>query len=168
MARQDVPERRVGEIWVRSETLMAGYRGDGEATAAALVGGWLRTGDLGYVDQGELFVTGRKKDVIIRAGQNLVPALIEEVAARVEGLRDGGVAAVGLWSEERGTELAVVLAETRRPRAEHPALTRAVREALRSHGFAVDEVRLVAPGTLPKTTSGKLMRGRIAALAKAG
>ena len=164
----DVPERRVGEIWVRSETLMAGYRGDGEATAAALVGGWLRTGDLGYVDQGELFVTGRKKDVIIRAGQNLVPAVIEEVAARVEGLRDGGVAAVGLWSEERGTELAVVLAETRRPRAEHPALTRAVREALRSHGFAVDEVRLVAPGTLPKTTSGKLMRGRIAALAKAG
>jgi acyl-CoA synthetase (AMP-forming)/AMP-acid ligase II len=164
----DVGERRVGEIWVRSDTLMAGYHRDPEATAAALAGGWLRTGDLGYTVDGELFVTGRKKDVIIRAGQKLVPAVIEDVASRVDGLRGGGVAAVGLWSEERATQLAVVVAETRRPASEHAELARAVREALKSHGLSVDAVHLVGPGTLPKTTSGKLVRSGIAALAKAG
>jgi fatty-acyl-CoA synthase len=164
----DAAERRVGEIWVHSETLMESYHRDAEATAAALVGGWLRTGDLGYLAGGELFVTGRKKDVIIRAGQNLVPAVIEEVASGVEGVRGGGVAAVGLWSEERATQIAVVVVETRRPLAEHDALARAVREALKSHGLSVDEVRVVPPGTLPKTTSGKLVRSGVTALAKAG
>ena len=131
----DAAERRVGEIWVHSETLMESYHRDAEATAAALVGGWLRTGDLGYLAGGELFVTGRKKDVIIRAGQNLVPAVIEEIASGVEGVRAGGVAAVGLWSEALATQIAVVVAETRRPLAEHATLARAVREALKSHKF---------------------------------
>jgi len=164
----DAAGRRIGEIWVRSDTLMAGYHRDPEATAAAMSGGWLRTGDLGYLADGELFVTGRKKDVIIRAGQNLVPAVIEDVAARVDGVREGAVAAVGVWSEERATQLAVVVAETRRPAAEHPDLVRSLREALKSHGLVVDAIRLVGPGALPKTTSGKLMRTAIAELAQAG
>jgi fatty-acyl-CoA synthase len=158
----DLAERRVGEILVSSDTLMAGYHGDPSATAAALAHGWLRTGDLGYLAEGELFVTGRKKDLIIRAGQKLVPAVVEEVAATVEGVRSGGVAAVGVWSEALATQRALVVAETRQPKAEQPAIARAVREALKAHGITIDQVCLVPPGTLPKTTSGKLIRHRVA------
>jgi acyl-CoA synthetase (AMP-forming)/AMP-acid ligase II len=161
----DLPERRVGEILVASDTLMAGYYRDPEATEAALADGWLRTGDLGYLAHGELFVTGRKKDLIVRAGQKLVPAVVEELAAAVPGIRGGGVAAVGVWSEALATQRALVVAETREPAAEHASIARAVREALRAHGITIDEVRLVPPGTLPKTTSGKLIRHRVPEMA---
>lgn len=159
-----LPERAIGEVTVRADTLMDGYLRDPAATAAALRGGWLRTGDLGYLAEGRLFVTGRSKDLIIRAGQKLMPSQIEDVAETVEGIRPGCVAAVGVWSEELATERAVILAEVQ-PRQDHDALREAVRERLAAHGIVVDEVRLLPASSLPRTTSGKLVRPRLRALA---
>jgi fatty-acyl-CoA synthase len=156
-------ERVEGELHVRTPGLMVGYYGEPEATAAAIDGdGWLATGDLGYVADGDLFVTGRVKDLIIKAGHNLMPAPIEEIVGAVDGVRAGCVAAVGIGSERLGTELVVVVAETRAEAAEHPALARRVREALRLRGIAVDRIELVAPGSLPRTTSGKVRRREVA------
>ena len=98
-----MPDRVVGEILVRSPSLMEGYYGEPEATAAALRDAWLQTGDLGYQAQGSLFVTGSKKEMIIKGGQNLMPSIIEEIVSGVEGVRMGCVAAVGVWSPEQQT-----------------------------------------------------------------
>jgi len=159
----EVPERTVGEILVRSESLMEGYHADAEATHRAVVDGWLRTGDLGYVAGGALFITGRKKEVIIKGGHNLSPVMLEDIASAVPGVRAGCVAAVGVRSADRETELVYVVAETRLDAKDHPALRERVREALKAHSIAVDHVRLVPPGTLPKTTSGKIRRAIVAA-----
>jgi acyl-CoA synthetase (AMP-forming)/AMP-acid ligase II len=163
-----VPERTVGEILVRSDTLMEGYYREPEATAAALAGGWLRTGDLGYVADGDLFITGRKKELIIKGGQNLVPAFLEEIAAAVEGVRPGGVAAVGVRCERRATELVYLVAETKLPAESHPRLRERLHRRLKDHGTPVDRVLIVPPRTLPKTTSGKLRRRAIAEALEAG
>jgi acyl-CoA synthetase (AMP-forming)/AMP-acid ligase II len=158
----DLPERRTGEILVRAPSLMTGYHRDPDATEAALKDGWLVTGDLGYLADGELFITGRRKEIIIKGGRNYAPAAIEEIASHVPGVRAGCVAAVGVRSEERQTEMLCVLAETKLEPSEHPALAERLREALKAHGIAVDHVRLAAPGSLPKTTSGKIRRGAVA------
>lgn len=156
-----VPERTQGEILVRSATLMEGYYREPELTAAAVREGWLRTGDLGYQANGSLFITGRKKELIIKGGHNLIPSILEELASEVEGVRAGCVAAVGVRSEQRQTELAYVLAETKLEPEARGALGERIRERLRAHGIAIDHVLLVAPGSLPKTTSGKLKRRAI-------
>lgn len=154
--------RQVGEIRVRSSTLMDSYYDDPQATAEAIEDGWLKTGDLGYEADGSLFVTGRQKDVIIKGGHNLLPAVIEEIVGGVEGIRTGCVAAVGVPSAEQATELVYVVAETRLDRADHPQLRERVRDALRLRGIAVDHVLLVDAGGVPKTTSGKVRRREIA------
>jgi fatty-acyl-CoA synthase len=155
-------DRAVGAIEVRSSTGMVGYYEEPVATAEAFDGQWLRTGDLGFLVDGVLFVTGRSKELIIKGGHNLVPAVLEEIAGGVEGVRAGCVAAVGVISHERQTELVYVVAETRVPPAEHGGLAASVREALKVHGIAVDHVVLLPPGELPKTTSGKLRRREVA------
>ncbi|MFP2929509.1 AMP-binding protein [Pyxidicoccus sp. 3LG] len=163
-----VPERTQGEILVRSATLMQGYHREPELTAAALHEGWLRTGDLGYQADGTLFITGRKKELIIKGGHNLIPSILEEFASEVEGVRAGCVAAVGVRSEHRQTELAYVLAETKLEPEAQGALGERIRERLRAHGIAIDHVLLVPPGTLPKTTSGKLKRRAISEAISSG
>jgi acyl-CoA synthetase (AMP-forming)/AMP-acid ligase II len=155
---RELPERAEGEIQVRSATLMEGYHQDPEATAAVLADGWLKTGDLGYLADGELFVTGRKKDLIIKGGHNLAPAHLEAITDTVEGVRPGCVAAVGVPCPQRATELVYLVAETRQPTQEHASLRHRIREALKAHGINVDQVLLVAPQTLLRTTSGKLRR----------
>jgi acyl-CoA synthetase (AMP-forming)/AMP-acid ligase II len=154
----DLPERRVGRVWVRSDSMMEGYYGDPDATDAAMRAGWLDTGDLGYVADGALFVTGRAKDLIIAGGRNLVPLVIEEIVSSLPGMRKDGVAAVGVPSEERATELVCVVAETRADAAGQTDLAGAVRDALKVRGISVDRVILVSPKTLPKTSSGKIKR----------
>ena len=162
-AGDEVAEREEGELYVRAPSLMDGYFDDPEATAEAIDdGGWLATGDLGYLADGRLYVTGRAKDLIIKAGQNLMPAPIEEIAGGVEGVRAGCVVAVGVPSASRGTELVCVVAETKADEAEHRQIARRVREALRLRGIAVDRVALVAPGEIPRTTSGKVRRREVA------
>ncbi|MDC3959710.1 AMP-binding protein [Polyangium jinanense] len=157
-----LPERHVGEIEVRAPTLMHEYLDDRAATAAVFRDGYLRTGDLGYVDRGELFVTGRKKDLIIKGGHNLLPSVIEEIVSEVEDVRNGCVVAVGVRAAADETELVYVIAETKLDPTAHDALGERVRAALLSRGIGVDRVVFVPPGTLPKTTSGKLRRRAVA------
>ncbi|MDI1433719.1 AMP-binding protein [Polyangium sorediatum] len=157
-----LPERQVGEIEARAPTLMHEYLDDPMATAAVFRDGYLRTGDLGYLDAGELFVTGRKKDLIIKGGHNLLPSVIEEIVSEVEDVRSGCVVAVGARAEADETELVYVIAETKLDRGAHDALGERVRAALLVRGIGVDRVMFLAPGSLPKTTSGKLRRRAVA------
>jgi acyl-CoA synthetase (AMP-forming)/AMP-acid ligase II len=155
-----VTERRIGEIEVRGPSLMQGYWGAEAQTAAALRDGWLRTGDLGYLADGELFITGRHKDVIITRGRNVFPEDVERAADDVPGVRTGRSVAFGVTDEDIGTERLVVICETRLGgQAERDRLQRGVRVAvLTATGMSPDEVVVAAPGTIRKTTSGKLQR----------
>ncbi len=159
-----LPERRVGRIFARGPSLMASYLGMPEATAATLRDGWLDTGDLGFVDDGELFVSGRAKDLVIIRGANHAPQEFEECLETVPGLRPGGAVALGLVPDGEDGERLVVLAERRRGRppdgepgdAETIDLIRA--SILERTGIAAHAVLLLEPGTLPRTSSGKLRR----------
>ncbi len=156
-----LPERRQGRISFRGPSMTAGYFRNPAATAAVLsLDGWMDSGDLGYVAAGELYVTGRVKDIIIKAGRNIVPQEVEEAAAGVAGVRRGCVAAFGVEDPATGTERLVVVAETRSTRAEdlrriEAGILQSVDAAL---GLPPDKVELVAPQSIPKTSSGKIRR----------
>jgi fatty-acyl-CoA synthase len=157
----EVKERVVGRLVFRGPSMTSGYYGKPEATAAmSLDGGWLDSGDLAYRADGEVYITGRKKDLIIKAGRNLVPQEIEEAASTVDGIRKGCVVAIGVEHRTLGTESLVVIAETRaRSRAAREALQAAVTERVAAAvEVPPDEVCLVAPGAVLKTSSGKVRR----------
>lgn len=158
---QPLPERRQGTIWFRGPSSFKGYFRRPEATAAVQrEGGWVDTGDLGYVADGELFITGRVKDLIIKGGRNYYPHEIEEAAATVTGIRQGCVAAFAVRDEAAGTEQIVVVAETReRDALAREMLVGRVIEAVTARvGVPPDRVELVPPGAVPKTSSGKIQR----------
>ena len=152
-------EGRLGRILVRGPSVMAGYLEDPEATGRAVVGGWLDTGDLGFVADGALHVHGRSKDLVIVRGANHAPDEFEDALAGLPGLRPGCAVALGVESDGEGEGL-VVLAERARDAAQDDAiLAAAAREAvIERTGIAPREVRILAPGTLPRTSSGKLRR----------
>ena len=157
----DVPERVVGRLVFRGPSVTSGYYRQPEATAAiTLAGGWLDSGDLAYRADGELYIAGRRKDLIIKAGRNLVPQEIEEVAAGVEGIRKGCVVAIGVEHPALGTEGLVIVAETRETgREARERLAGAVTERVAAAvEVPPDEVCLVPPGAVPKTSSGKIRR----------
>jgi fatty-acyl-CoA synthase len=150
-------EREVGELEIRGTSVTPGYYKHPRATAAAFHDEWLRTGDLAYLLGGELVVCGRIKDVIIVGGRNVFPEDVERAAAEVEGVRAGNVIAFGVEGR-KGREALVVVAETRVTDERdvlRAAVSVRVREAI---GLPPEEVVLVTPGTLPKTSSGKLQR----------
>jgi fatty-acyl-CoA synthase len=150
-------EREVGELEIRGTSVTPGYYKHPQATAAAFHDEWLRTGDLAYLLGGELVVCGRIKDVIIVGGRNVFPEDVERAAAEVEGVRAGNVIAFGVEGR-KGREALVVVAETRVTDERdvlRAAVSVRVREAI---GLPPEEVVLVTPGTLPKTSSGKLQR----------
>lgn len=155
-----VPEGTVGQITVAGPSLMSGYFRNEQASSEAIVGGALRTGDLGFVHDGRLFITGRAKEIIIKGGRNLHPYDIERVASDVDGVRAGGVAAFGRENVESGTEDLVVVAETQHGEEERRERIAAdVRaELLSVLGIKPEEVRVCAVGSLPRTTSGKIRR----------
>jgi acetyltransferase-like isoleucine patch superfamily enzyme/acyl carrier protein len=154
---QELDDRSEGEILLRSPSLMNGYDGNEEATAAAVIDGWYRTGDLGYLIDGELFVTGRKEDLIIVGGKNIYPQDVEAVVNEVGGVIPGRVVAFGVPREELGTQSLVILAES--DASDDPALRRAVHAAVAEHGDLVPgDVRLLPPRTLVKSTAGKISR----------
>jgi fatty-acyl-CoA synthase len=151
-------DREVGELEIRGTSVTPGYYRRPEATAAAFHGEWLRTGDLAYLVDGELVVCGRIKDVIIVGGRNVFPEDIERAVGAVAGVRAGNVIAFGVTGR-RGRESVVVVAETRE--ADTGRLRSAVaRRVLDAVGVPAADVVLVPPGTLPKTSSGKLQRAR--------
>ncbi|HEY5762372.1 MAG TPA: 1-acyl-sn-glycerol-3-phosphate acyltransferase, partial [Rhodocyclaceae bacterium] len=152
-------ERRVGRIQFRGPSATQGYFENPAATAALFDGDWLNTGDLGYLADGELFVTGREKDLIIRGGHNVYPQELEEAVGRIDGVRAGNVAVFPATDRQLGTEALVVLAETREAAEAHEGIRAQVEQlAVDLTGLPPDDVVLAPPGTVLKTSSGKLRR----------
>ncbi len=152
-------DRGVGAVQTRGPSLMDGYFDDPEGTAAAFTdGGWLRTGDLGYMVHGELYITGRAKDMIIVRGQNFYAEDIERVAQSVDGVRPGGCVAISV--DSGATEKLVVAAETKQTEPAELDRLRAelVKRIWAATGLSPKEILLLPPGMVPKTTSGKLQR----------
>lgn len=169
-----VPDRVEGRLEFRGPSSTSGYWRAPELTARLYTddqGLWLDTGDRAYVDAaGEVFVTGRVKDIVIRGGRNLYPQEIEEAVGEVPGVRKGCVAVFGRRDARSGTERLVVLAEVS-PRAERgaTALREAVAQAVLSAiGEPADEILLVPPHTVLKTSSGKVRRSACRALVEEG
>jgi 1-acyl-sn-glycerol-3-phosphate acyltransferase len=155
-----VAERQQGRVQFSGPSAAAGYYRNPEATAELLDGDWRNTGDLGYLAEGELFVTGRDKDLIIRAGHNLHPFELEAAVGEVPGIRKGCVAVFGVPDPHGATERVVVVAETRETAAERQQELRSRIQALAAiliDGPA-DDVVLAPPGAVLKTSSGKLRR----------
>lgn len=153
----------VGNIRLRSPSLMQGYFRDAEATTAVLKDGWLDTGDLGFVEGGELFVTGRKKELIIKRGRNYAPEELENVALEAGKGRVLRAAALGAADDRGGTERIVVVLETRKlSEDERDLLTREVNGALvAAVGLGADDTVIVPPHTIERTTSGKIRRATL-------
>ena len=153
-------DRVDGRIQFRGPSVTRGYYRNVDATRAALHDGWMDSGDLGYQADGELFITGREKDLIIQGGRNICAEEVEAITSGVPGIRQNRVAAFGIPDPTTGTERLVVVAETReRNRARHEALQRAVRDRLVDGiGSPPDVVVIAAPRTVLKTSSGKIRR----------
>ncbi|MCU0259497.1 MAG: AMP-binding protein [Ilumatobacteraceae bacterium] len=155
---EDLPERHVGELLLRGTSVTPGYYKRPDASAALFRDGWLCTGDLAYLLEGELVLCGRIKDVIIVGGRNVFPEDIERSVGTLDGVRAGNVIAFGM-DGYKGKESVVVVAEVRADDLH------AVREAIHHRtlevcGIPPRDVMLVQPGTLPKTSSGKLQRSK--------
>jgi fatty-acyl-CoA synthase len=149
-------DREVGELEIRGTSVTTGYYRRPDANADLFRDGWLRTGDLAYLLDGQLVMCGRIKDVIIVGGRNVFPEDVERAVGEIEGVRAGNVIAFGV-AGDRGRETLVVVAETK---GEDLALVRKlVHERVRAVvGVPAKDIVLVSPGTLPKTSSGKLQR----------
>jgi fatty-acyl-CoA synthase len=156
--RIELSERHVGELLIRGTSVTPGYYKRPDATAALFHDDWLCTGDLAYMVEGELVLCGRIKDVIIVGGRNVFPEDIERACGMLDGVRAGNVIAFGVEGY-KGKESVVVVAEVRTDD------TSQVREAVHHRtlevcGLPPRDVMLVKPGTLPKTSSGKLQRAK--------
>lgn len=154
----EVKDREVGELEIRGSSVTPGYYRRPDANAGLFHEGWLRTGDLAYTLDGELVVCGRIKDVIIVGGRNVFPEDVERAVGELDGIRAGNVIAFAV-DGQRGKEELVVVAETKAGSDELAGLRRTVVErVVRAVGTPAKDIVLVAPGTLPKTSSGKLQR----------
>lgn len=160
-AGRALPPGESGEIWVRGPTLFMGYWNDAEASRAALRDGWLRTGDLGYLDsQGRLFVQGRRDDLIVSGGENIHPAEVEAVLLRHPAVREAAVC--GLPDADLGQRAAAfIVAESGAPDS-HEALAESLRQHCRAHlaGYKIPR-SFQFRSTLPRTPLGKIMRRRL-------
>jgi acyl-CoA synthetase (AMP-forming)/AMP-acid ligase II len=159
---RELPECQVGSIEVGGPSLMSGYFGNPAATEAALRDGFVRTGDLGFVSNGELFVVGRSKEMIIKGGRNVYPYDIEAAVSAVAGVRAGRVVAFGVRNADIGTEDLTVVCETKLPTGQHKELERAIKAAVfQATALRIDRLHLVGAGVLLKTSSGKLRRNAV-------
>jgi len=159
-----------GRLEFRGPATTSGYYRNSDATRALFHDDWLDSGDRAYVADGEVFITGRAKDVIIRAGRNIYPYELEQAIADVDGIRRGCVAVFGASDTASGTERLVVVAETRETDAAERAAQRQRIEALTGEilGMPADDVVVAAPGTVLKTSSGKLRRAAMRELYERG
>lgn len=154
-AGQQLPERQVGEIWVKAPSLMHGYHGMPDLSAQVLQEGYLRTGDLGYMANGRLYVSGRLKDLIIKGGCKYHPQDLEGVAEVNAEVRAGGTAAFTVGEAD---ERLVMVIETKVKEGLGEVSQRIRTQVMEAIGVRLDEVVLVRPHQLPKTTSGKIRR----------
>ena len=158
-----LPERHVGAVEFRGPSATAGYYRNPAATAALIRDGWLATGDHGYLAGGELYLTGRAKEMIIRAGRNLYPYDLEQAVGALPGVRKGCVAVFGAHAPGEADERLVVVAETRVREARARAALEAqiTASAMDALGLAPDAVVLAPPHAVLKTSSGKIRRAAI-------
>ena len=157
----ELQEGSVGDVYARGPSIMDGYFNRPEATREAIKDGWLDTGDRGFIDAGELFLTGRKKDVLILRGRCHSPTEVEAAVDEIEGVRTGCSVAVSWLPDGEDGEVLLLLVEAGREVKvdDFAALADACRSRVRSAtGLEVDGVEVLAPGTLPRTSSGKLRR----------
>jgi len=159
-AGAELPDRRVGRLQFRGPSATSGYYRNPEATARLFRDGWLDSGDYAYLVEGEVYLTGRVKDLIIRGGRNLYPYELEEAVGEIPGIRKGCVAVFASTDPANATERLVVMAETReRDEAAREALRQKINEAaLDVIGMPADEIVLAPPHGVLKTSSGKIRR----------
>jgi fatty-acyl-CoA synthase len=171
---EEVGERVEGQLWFRGPSVTQGYYRNEAATTALLPqgagAGWVNSGDRAYRAGGEIYITGRVKDIIIHAGHNLYPHEIEDAVARVPGVRKGCVVVFGAPDPATGTERLVIVAESREGSRDArariaQAITAQVTEAI---GLPPNVVEVVRPNVIPKTSSGKLRRDATKQLFLAG
>ena len=158
--RKELPERVIGEVALRSDCMLTGYYHREDATRQAFHNGWYLTGDYGFVSDGEVFVSGRKKDMIIVGGKNVYPQDLESLTYEVAGVHAGRSVAFGIFDDEQGTEDVVIIAEVD---SEDPAEQQKVADAIRLHvtknsAIALRHVKVVDPKWILKTSSGKTAR----------
>ncbi len=157
---RELPDRNVGTLQFSGPSSMMGYYHNRVATEAIFRDGWWDSGDYAYIAEGDVYITGRKKDIIIKAGRNIYPQELEEVTAQVSGIRKGCVVAFGINDPHRGTEKLVIVAETHETdsKSRDNLSAQIIEKISVVLGMPPDEVFLVAPRTIPKTSSGKLQR----------
>jgi len=156
----ELPERVIGELAIQSDCMLTGYFNRPDLTEKAFHNGWYLTGDYGYLSNGEVFVSGRKKDMIIVGGKNIYPQDLEALTYEVPGVHAGRSVAFGLYDESQGTEDVVVIAEVDSEDADEQ---QKIADAIRSHvtknsAIALRYVRVVGPKWILKTSSGKTAR----------
>ncbi len=159
--RKELPDRHIGEIALLSDCMLTGYYNRDDLTQKAFYNGWYLTGDLGYLVDGELYVIGRKKDLIIVGGKNIYPQDLESIANQVPGVRPGRVVAFGIFNSELGTEEVVMVAEVDDLRAEtRQHIADQIRwRVTKDSAIALRHVQIVDPKWIIKTSSGKTARG---------
>lgn len=154
-----LPEREVGEVQLSGRSLFGGYFGQPELTAQAFDGHWYRTGDLGYLADGRIYITGRQKDLIISGGRNIYARDIEDLVSAIDGVAPGRVAAFGVYDPQTASEGVVVVAELRRalPETEAAALKAIIRRLVAQRLDAIlYDLQLVDGPWVIKTSSGKV------------
>lgn len=161
-----LPERQVGQLQFQGPSSMQGYYNNPAATELARNGNWWNTGDFAYLADGEVFITGRQKDLIIKAGRNIYPTVIEEIVSDLPLVRRGCVIAFSTTDKETGTENIILVAETSEKNGKKKEVLRTIiTEALiNALDLAPDQIIFVSPRTVPKTSSGKLQRSACKAM----
>lgn len=169
-AGRELPDRQAGHLQFKGPSATAGYRNNPEATARLFDGDWLDSGDLAYVAGGDVYLTGRVKDLIIRAGRNIYPYELEEAVGDLHQVRKGCVAVFGSRAKDAELEQLVVVAETRSTDTAVQADLRRQIEALSADqlGVAPDDVVIAPPRTVLKTSSGKIRRAACRELYETG
>jgi fatty-acyl-CoA synthase len=152
---------RVGEIAIQSDCLFEGYYNRPDLTAEAFVENWYRTGDLGFLLDGELYVVGRKKDLLIVGGENIYPQDIEEIVGAHPAIHDGRAIAIGIYNPDLGTQDIVIVAEVERPELlvdANDIEQQIRRKVVAGLGIAVRSIFLKSPKWIVKSTAGKAAR----------
>ncbi len=169
-AGYEVGERREGRLEFRGPSATHGYFRNETKTRELFRDGWLDSGDRAYMAGGDVYITGRIKDIIIRAGRHIYPQEVEDAVAEIPGIRKGCVAVFGITDRASGTERVVVLAETREtdPAVRAELQARAQEVAGDTAGTPPDEIVLAPPRTVPKTSSGKIRRSAAKELYESG
>ncbi|MEA2027398.1 MAG: AMP-binding protein, partial [Campylobacterota bacterium] len=159
-SRHELPQRQEGRLEFRGPSSTSGYYRDAQKTKALFDGEWLDSGDRAYIANGELYITGRIKDIIIRAGRNIYPDELEKMVGNIEGIRKGCVAVFASMDKTKQTEKLVVLAETKSEDAnEHQELRKTINQlSIDLTGVPPDEIVLAPAGNVLKTSSGKIRR----------